>query len=112
PLSPPRPLSLPPRPPPPPPPFPYTTLFRSPTAAAPSPCCAASVHHSAPRSSPTSSRRRCSVAWAHSRAHWPASPSSSPCRCCSRSEEHTSELQSRENLVCRLLLEKKKDKNQ
>src|SRR5690606_40521075 len=28
-----------------------------------------------------------------------------------RSEEHTSELQSRENLVCRLLLEKKK-KNQ
>src|SRR5436309_6541544 len=30
-------------------------------------------------------------------------PSTSP-----RSEEHTSELQSRENLVCRLLLEKKK----
>src|SRR5690606_42093353 len=30
------------------------------------------------------------------------SPSASP-----RSEEHTSELQSRENLVCRLLLEKK-----
>src|SRR5690606_29798057 len=28
-----------------------------------------------------------------------------------RSEEHTSELQSRENLVCRLLLEKKKAKN-
>src|SRR5690606_40149204 len=28
-----------------------------------------------------------------------------------RSEEHTSELQSRENLVCRLLLEKKKDPN-
>src|SRR5215475_5480061 len=27
-----------------------------------------------------------------------------------RSEEHTSELQSRENLVCRLLLEKKKKK--
>src|SRR5690606_24918570 len=27
-----------------------------------------------------------------------------------RSEEHTSELQSRENLVCRLLLEKKKEK--
>src|SRR5690606_39910592 len=37
-----------------------------------------------------------------------------PCRNCARtrriwirSEEHTSELQSRENLVCRLLLEKK-----
>src|SRR5690606_41618978 len=29
-----------------------------------------------------------------------------------RSEEHTSELQSRENLVCRLLLEKKKASNQ
>src|SRR3954466_1938357 len=27
---------------------------------------------------------------------------------CSRSEEHTSELQSHDNLVCRLLLEKKK----
>src|SRR6266403_6370808 len=40
------------------------------------------------------------------------------CRCCpckgppaySRSEEHTSELQSRRDLVCRLLLEKKKQK--
>src|SRR5690606_41501535 len=31
-------------------------------------------------------------------------------RGCGRSEEHTSELQSRENLVCRLLLEKKKTK--
>src|SRR5690606_39509458 len=29
-----------------------------------------------------------------------------------RSEEHTSELQSRENIVCRLLLEKKNNKNQ
>src|SRR5690349_21967447 len=33
------------------------------------------------------------------------------CRSC-RSEEHTSELQSRRDLVCRLLLEKKKDDNQ
>src|SRR2546421_581944 len=30
--------------------------------------------------------------------------------CCERSEEHTSELQSRSDLVCRLLLEKKKKK--
>src|SRR5690606_41078644 len=30
------------------------------------------------------------------------------CQTSARSEEHTSELQSRENLVCRLLLEKKK----
>src|SRR5690606_40130476 len=29
-----------------------------------------------------------------------------------RSEEHTSELQSRENLVCRLLLEKKKESDE
>src|SRR5207302_9489242 len=33
-------------------------------------------------------------------------------QCQRRSEEHTSELQSRENLVCRLLLEKKKKKKQ
>src|SRR6476661_3504373 len=33
-------------------------------------------------------------------------------RCLSRSEEHTSELQSHLNLVCRLLLEKKKKKNE
>src|SRR2546427_6313729 len=34
-------------------------------------------------------------------------------RCCrTRSEEHTSELQSQSNLVCRLLLEKKKKKAQ
>src|SRR2546427_6771073 len=31
----------------------------------------------------------------------------SPCRRATRSEEHTSELQSQSNLVCRLLLEKK-----
>src|SRR5215475_15444583 len=35
------------------------------------------------------------------RSEWPSG-------CRARSEEHTSELQSRENLVCRLLLEKKK----
>src|SRR2546427_9296494 len=32
-------------------------------------------------------------------------------RCINRSEEHTSELQSQSNLVCRLLLEKKKKTN-
>src|ERR1019366_10681025 len=35
-----------------------------------------------------------------------------PCSMWPRSEEHTSELQSLTNLVCRLLLEKKKKKNQ
>src|SRR5438445_6862030 len=62
--------------------FPYTTLFRS-----------------SPRSS--SRRRSC------------ACNPGSPRRCGEtgrpgRSEEHTSELQSRQYLVCRLLLEKKK----
>src|SRR5690606_41438415 len=45
---------------------------------------------------------------------WSRSPPS-PSRSCltwwRRSEEHTSELQSRENLVCRLLLEKKNKYN-
>src|SRR5690606_40987683 len=35
-----------------------------------------------------------------------------PALAAARSEEHTSELQSRENLVCRLLLEKKKANNE
>src|SRR6266498_3501606 len=39
----------------------------------------------------------------HSSAFGPTPPGTSP----SRSEEHTSELQSRPHLVCRLLLEKK-----
>src|SRR2546428_1480059 len=45
-----------------------------------------------------------------------ASRKSSPLRrrsaLCARSEEHTSELQSRSDLVCRLLLEKKKKSKQ
>src|SRR5690606_41621557 len=39
---------------------------------------------------------------------WPCRGPRRPLRPTRRSEEHTSELQSRENLVCRLLLEKKK----
>src|SRR5439155_25632881 len=35
-----------------------------------------------------------------------------PVAVCARSEEHTSELQSRGHLVCRLLLEKKKQNNE
>src|SRR2546427_3774653 len=50
--------------------------------------------------SQTSRPRRC---WGRCCSH----PRSST-RCASRSEEHTSELQSQSNLVCRLLLEKKK----
>src|SRR5699024_12118396 len=46
-------------------------------------------------------------------SYWPGSISSTMVSHCSsvpRSEEHTSELQSRFDLVCRLLLEKKKNK--
>src|SRR5256885_9723857 len=70
--------------------FPYTTLFRSRRpgrACAPS-CC------------PTSGRRRRLATSIGRRAVAGCTAS--------RSEEHTSELQSPCNLVCRLLLEKKK----
>src|SRR5580698_10924687 len=49
-----------------------------------------------------------------SRRRWPPLrlPAHAPVRrAARRSEEHTSELQSHVNLVCRLLLEKKKKKN-
>src|SRR5207249_1325474 len=44
------------------------------------------------------------------RSNWPANPNivRACLNCLTRSEEHTSELQSRFDLVCRLLLEKKK----
>src|SRR5437868_11996341 len=63
--------------------FPYTTLFRS--RRAPPPGRAGAAHHGPPRRGRPALRR-------------------------GRSEEHTSELQSRFDLVCRLLLEKKKKK--
>src|SRR5690606_40150241 len=76
--------------------FPYTTLFRSRSG------------WSAPSSWPPDARPRPRVRRATPdrppRRHGPAAR---PRR--ARSEEHTSELQSRENLVCRLLLEKKKN---
>src|SRR6266567_8792893 len=57
---------------------------------------------------PISTCRRCRSPRDESRAvHRPSSRTMSPTRC-ARSEEHTSELQSQSNLVCRLLLEKKK----
>src|SRR5260370_32357785 len=69
--------------------FPYTTLFRSPFRN----LCR---HH--PQA----------VSGIHLRTT-PATPPHSPQPCRElRSEEHTSELQSHLNLVCRLLLEKKK----
>src|SRR5690242_20953196 len=42
----------------------------------------------------------------------PSRPGCTSPRCVTRSEEHTSELQSHVNLVCRLLLEKKNDQRQ
>src|SRR3712207_7479265 len=77
--------------------FPYTTLFRSVGAS-----------NSARRgsSTPSTSRMRETTRVASSECPPSAKkPSSTP-----RSEEHTSELQSRQYLVCRLLLEKKKKK--
>src|SRR5207253_10758081 len=68
--------------------FPYTTLFRSQACT----CRLRSFGSSSTRSSLPPGRGR---------------PGGSD----ERSEEHTSELQSRGHLVCRLLLEKKKKKN-
>src|SRR3712207_7388574 len=78
--------------------FPYTTLFRSfGRAAWAGPAAATTVA----RPSRTPSRDKRSE-----RANIP--PGSIGRNAAGRSEEHTSELQSRQYLVCRLLLEKKK----
>src|SRR2546427_5253238 len=72
--------------------FPYTTLFRSTSWLA----CSAGA--GSPQSlPPPQSELLCQM------------PSTASSRA-PRSEEHTSELQSQSNLVCRLLLEKKKKK--
>src|SRR5256885_11707770 len=69
--------------------FPYTTLFRSVDA------------RRLPQSALSGGGED------HESAHPAAAPCAAPDRQ-ARSEEHTSELQSPCNLVCRLLLEKKK----
>src|SRR3712207_7212889 len=94
--------------------FPYTTLFRSPNSVSP---WEVRLHVRAAR------RLSCSVSSrsSHALCSGPCDARSSSsaslrkylaCRrrnlSNSRSEEHTSELQSRQYLVCRLLLEKKK----
>src|SRR5690606_39531113 len=81
----------------------YTLSLRdalpiSSAAAAPAAGARAARRRSLPPASPGPPRRRPAPA--------PQAPGASPCDV-PRSEEHTSELQSRENLVCRLLLEKK-----
>src|SRR5258708_28031718 len=76
--------------------FPYTTLFRSPVR---------------PDLPPRSMRRRrASMCWWSKKTRRADRPEPAPGSktISDRSEEHTSELQSPEHLVCRLLLEKKK----
>src|SRR2546427_4405192 len=70
--------------------FPYTTLFRS-----SAPCIGGSIDTATCSAIPSPSRSR-------------VAPHQAPASAMVRSEEHTSELQSQSNLVCRLLLEKKK----
>src|SRR5437868_14085441 len=67
-----------------------------------------SLHDALPISPPGTPRARCSAHTSAARAARTPVPGSGPRS--GRSEEHTSELQSRFDLVCRLLLEKKKYK--
>src|SRR5690606_42121100 len=92
--------------------FPYTTLFRS--RADPPGQCGVIPRRPAPRPRPRtrprrSFRRPCDTRPSSvARIRLPLRSACSELRVASRanrSEEHTSELQSRENLVCRLLLE-------
>src|SRR5260370_6241418 len=81
--------------------FPSTPLFRSPAAASDVTCAAVfSLSRSPPPSSYSPSSLRVPLPHAARSAGTRGSGT--------RSEEHTSELQSHLNLVCRLLLEKKK----
>src|SRR2546427_6708227 len=76
--------------------FPYTTLFRSALAPAPG-----------PRLLDIGGGTGNYAAALRGHGHNPVVTDVSEAKL-SRSEEHTSELQSQSNLVCRLLLEKKK----
>src|SRR5260370_27604879 len=82
--------------------FPYTTLFRSPLFSEPAMGWLPTNASGRPAASP--SARRTMAAFVE-----PTSVSVAPSAAAPRrSEEHTSELQSHLNLVCRLLLGKKK----
>src|SRR3712207_6915557 len=80
--------------------FPYTTLFRSVRSPLPRP-----RNHHRPRSR-LGDEPADRLQWRRARHRQPARPGGR-LRRAPRSEEHTSELQSRQYLVCRLLLEKK-----
>src|SRR2546422_4031645 len=79
--------------------FPYTTLFRS---SCRYPCRRRS---SCPMGVRSANERWCSR---NEPLHYYSREAHCDCTNAHRSEEHTSELQSRLHLVCRLLLEKKK----
>src|SRR3712207_8367224 len=81
--------------------FPYTTLFRSPSSSFSS--ASSRLAEEPPRGFPDGVRDISSSQEIRARSlRTRRCPSCRP-----RSEEHTSELQSRQYLVCRLLLEKK-----
>src|SRR5947209_8812433 len=88
--------------------FPYTTLFRSRSTT---PTMAESI--AAPCSPVAAVEALHPSCTTRTRSPIPASTESSASRVAphSRSEEHTSELQSRQYLVCRLLLENKNQQN-
>src|SRR2546422_8390866 len=82
--------------------FPYTTLFRSVAARPAWGRVARAFTTGVARAIACSASRRSAAASASAFRYMGTAPA--------RSEEHTSELQSRLHLVCRLLLEKKKKK--
>src|SRR5205085_11570090 len=85
--------------------FPYTTLFRSQRALSFE---ASAVKSRRIRSALAAAAGSGIVVLRHRLGAFPATPAVRISRA-TRSEEHTSELQSQSNLVCRLLLEKKKN---
>src|SRR3712207_8950278 len=87
--------------------FPYTTLFRSYSRLVPSRTFGGRTHNQTRLARSTSMRAGFSNGGAPPSSLIPLRGFASR-RSGVRSEEHTSELQSRQYLVCRLLLEKKK----
>src|SRR2546430_11489108 len=87
--------------------FPYTTLFRSASRRSSTSGATTPSTTSLRRATSTATKRRCASCAACSRATDVCSSACPPASRTTRSEEHTSELQSQSNLVCRLLLEKK-----
>src|SRR5437588_7191023 len=90
--------------------FPYTTLFRSPAPFVAGPPIAAAAAAARPCARSRPARPRADPAGAAFPYGHHRSSARAARRAARRSEEHTSELQSHSDLVCRLLLEKKKNK--